>query len=134
VVAPAVVHASRYKTRKGDTVVTVADRFGVTPVQLRRWNNLQGSHLAPGRMLAVSEPIHLAPRAGGSRHGHGKGHSQAQTASRGTHSGSGTHSRSAKAGGGKKPATSHGVSSSSKRVSSSSSASHSAKSTKKKTQ
>ena len=133
-VAPAVVHASRYRTRKGDTVVTVADRFGVTPVQLQRWNKLKGSHLTPGRMLAVSEPIHLAPRAAGSRRSHGKHPGQTQTASRGgSHPASGTHSRSAKASGGKKPASAAGISSSN-RVASSSGAPHSAKSTTKKAQ
>ena len=93
-IAPAVVHASRYKTRKGDTVVTVADRFGVTPAQLRRWNKLQGTRLAPGRMLAVSEPIHLAPRTGRHRHS-------------GNRASSGAKARSQAAGHGKKSAVAH---------------------------
>jgi hypothetical protein len=103
-------------------------------VQLQRWNKLKGSHLTPGRMLAVSEPIHLAPRAAGSRRSHGKHHGQTQPASRGgSHPASGPHSRSAKASGGKKPAAAPGISSSN-RVASSSGAAHSAKSTTKKAQ
>jgi membrane-bound lytic murein transglycosylase D len=100
-VAPSVVHASRYKTRKGDTVVTVADRFGVTTAQLRHWNKLQGSRLTPGRMLAVSEPIHLAPRGVGSRHRRGRGHAAARGTS---HSSSHSRSSSRTASGGKKKA------------------------------
>ena len=62
----------RYKVRRSDTLVTVADRFGVTVEQLRSWNHLSSSRIAPGRSLYVVEPIRLAPktRSGHSRHGH----------------------------------------------------------------
>src|SRR5437016_4378456 len=33
---------SRYKVRRGDTVLSVADDFGVPPEKLRRWNHLKG--------------------------------------------------------------------------------------------
>ncbi len=127
VVAPAVVHASRYKTRKGDTVVTVADRFGVTPAQVRRWNKISGSRLAPGRMLAVSEPIHLAPRMGRARHGRGRnrGHG-AGAASRRSHSHSISHSRLAAASSEKRSGRTHVA------AHRSASPAHAAKSTKKK--
>ncbi|HUZ04679.1 MAG TPA: transglycosylase SLT domain-containing protein [Acidobacteriaceae bacterium] len=49
---------SRYRVRRGDTVVTVADRFGVTASQLRRWNHLRGNHLPAGRVLYVAQPVH----------------------------------------------------------------------------
>jgi membrane-bound lytic murein transglycosylase D len=43
----------RYRVRPGDTLDLVADRFDVTPYQLRRWNNLKSSQLAPGRYLRL---------------------------------------------------------------------------------
>jgi membrane-bound lytic murein transglycosylase D len=52
----------RYKVSRSDTLVTVADRFGVTIEQLREWNHLTSSHIAPGRSLYVVEPIRLAPQ------------------------------------------------------------------------
>jgi membrane-bound lytic murein transglycosylase D len=61
-VAPVATAArsARYHTRRGDTLVTVADRFGVTVDQLRRWNHLSGSQLPAGRVLYVSEPAHVS--------------------------------------------------------------------------
>ena len=58
-VPPAAAPASRrmlYTTRRGDTLVSIADRFGVSLSQLRRWNKLTGTRVAPGRRLHVSEP------------------------------------------------------------------------------
>ena len=57
----------RYTTRKGDTLVTVADRFGVTVQQLRAWNHLSSNAVAGGRSLYVAAPIRLAPTALGRR-------------------------------------------------------------------
>ena len=37
-----------YTARRGDTLVTIADRFGVSLSQLRRWNNLTGTKVEPG--------------------------------------------------------------------------------------
>jgi membrane-bound lytic murein transglycosylase D len=55
---PPVVSAHmRYRVRRGDTLVTVADRFGVTTNQLRRWNGIRSNHLPSGRLLYVSEPV-----------------------------------------------------------------------------
>jgi membrane-bound lytic murein transglycosylase D len=51
----------RYTVRRADTLVTVADRFGITVEQLRAWNHLSSSRVAPGRSLYVVEPIRLAP-------------------------------------------------------------------------
>jgi len=51
----------RYTLRRGDTLVTVADRFGVTVEQLRAWNKLSSGYVVPGRSLYVAEPIRLAP-------------------------------------------------------------------------
>ena len=54
-------HPQRYTVRRGDTLVTVADRFGTTVEDLRRWNNLRASSVGTGRSLYVSEPVHLGP-------------------------------------------------------------------------
>jgi membrane-bound lytic murein transglycosylase D len=51
----------RYAVRRGDTLVTVADRFGVTVEELRRWNHLSSNVVKPGGSLAVAEPVKLAP-------------------------------------------------------------------------
>ena len=48
-----------YTTRRGDTLVSIADRFGVSLTQLRRWNNLTGIKVAAGRRLHVAEPAHV---------------------------------------------------------------------------
>jgi len=53
-------HATQYRARRGDTLVTIADRFGVTVDQLRRWNHLKGAPVAAGRSLYVAEPAHIA--------------------------------------------------------------------------
>src|SRR3984885_11301875 len=52
---------ARYAVRRGDTLITVADRFGVSVGELRRWNHLSSSGLRPHSSLAVAEPIKLAP-------------------------------------------------------------------------
>ena len=46
-----------YIVRRGDTLVTIADRFGVSLSQLRRWNGIpSGIRVEPGRRLRVAEP------------------------------------------------------------------------------
>jgi membrane-bound lytic murein transglycosylase D len=47
----------RYRVRRGDTVITVADRFGITTTELRRWNRISGNRLVAGRTLYVSAPV-----------------------------------------------------------------------------
>jgi membrane-bound lytic murein transglycosylase D len=57
--APTAVPATRmvmYTARKGDTLVTIADRFGVSLNQLRRWNKMEGVKVEAGRRLHVAEP------------------------------------------------------------------------------
>jgi membrane-bound lytic murein transglycosylase D len=51
----------RYAVRRGDTLITVADRFGVSVEELRRWNHLSSNGLKPGSSLAIAEPVKLAP-------------------------------------------------------------------------
>jgi membrane-bound lytic murein transglycosylase D len=50
-------YASHYKTHGGDTVLTVAEDFGVPPDRLRRWNGLKGNDLRHGRVLVVYKPL-----------------------------------------------------------------------------
>ncbi|HLV89158.1 MAG TPA: transglycosylase SLT domain-containing protein [Candidatus Sulfotelmatobacter sp.] len=53
---------TRYKVRRGDTVETVAENFGVSPQQLRRWNGLRGNTLAGRKVLALHLPISPSAR------------------------------------------------------------------------
>jgi len=48
---------SRYKVHTGDTVLSVAEDFGVPADRLRRWNRLKGNALHPGRVLVVYRPL-----------------------------------------------------------------------------
>lgn len=50
-------YASHYKTHTGDTVLTVAEDFGVPPDRLRRWNGLKTNTLRHGRVLIVYKPL-----------------------------------------------------------------------------
>src|SRR6266851_2571741 len=79
--AAAGAHPQRYTVRRGDTLVTVADRFSVSVEQLRRWNRLSSNAVAQGRSLTVAEPVKLAPgtRVRG-RASHGKAASHAAPA------------------------------------------------------
>jgi len=45
-----------YRVRPGDTVDLIADRYNVTAYQIRRWNGLRSSKLAPGRTLHLYVP------------------------------------------------------------------------------
>ncbi|MES2221323.1 MAG: LysM peptidoglycan-binding domain-containing protein [Acidobacteriota bacterium] len=86
---PPVISAHRrYRIRRGDTMVTLADRFGVTTSQLRRWNGLHGNRLPVGRTIYVSEPVRTHGR-------HTSHHSSRSHISRGSkthHSSSASHS------------------------------------------
>jgi len=61
VATAASVHPQRYTVRRGDTLITVADRFGVSVEELRRWQHLSSNAIAPGRAITVAEPVKLAP-------------------------------------------------------------------------
>jgi membrane-bound lytic murein transglycosylase D len=68
--APVAVSSTRmmlYVARKGDTLVTIADRFGVSLTQLRAWNKMSGIKVEPGRRLHIAEP---AGTSHASRSGH----------------------------------------------------------------
>ncbi|MGA9417287.1 MAG: transglycosylase SLT domain-containing protein, partial [Terriglobales bacterium] len=48
---------TRYKVRKGDTVESVAENFGVSAKMVRSWNHLKGSSLAGRKVLYVHLPV-----------------------------------------------------------------------------
>jgi membrane-bound lytic murein transglycosylase D len=57
--APVAAPSSRmvlYTARRGDTLVTIADRFGVSLTQLRGWNKMTGIKVEPGQRLHVAGP------------------------------------------------------------------------------
>ena len=47
----------RYHVRKGDTVESVAENFGVSAKMLRGWNHLKGSSLAGRKVLYLHLPV-----------------------------------------------------------------------------
>jgi membrane-bound lytic murein transglycosylase D len=53
--ASPVTHALLYIARKGDTLVTISDRFGISLSQLRRWNKITGIKVRPGQRLRVAD-------------------------------------------------------------------------------
>ena len=62
-----IARSTRYTAKRGDTLVTLADRFNVSVDQLRTWNHLKGTSLVPGHTLYVSEPARV-----GSSGAHGR--------------------------------------------------------------
>ncbi len=48
---------TRYKVRRGDTVGTVAENFGVSAQMVRRWNGLHGDSLRGRKVLALHLPV-----------------------------------------------------------------------------
>jgi membrane-bound lytic murein transglycosylase D len=71
-VAPAPAPSARmqlYTVRRGDTLVTIADRFGVSLNQLRRWNKITGIKVEPGRRLHVAEPTYVRRATRGQHRG-----------------------------------------------------------------
>ena len=65
--------AVRYKVRKGDTVLSVADDFGVPVEKVRQWNHLSGNSLKAGRSLTLHRPA-TAAAAAPAKGRHGKAH------------------------------------------------------------
>jgi membrane-bound lytic murein transglycosylase D len=72
-----------YKVRKGDTVLSIADDFGVPADKLRKWNRLSGNQLRAGRTLRIYRPVVAEnTRPGGSRKTVAKGASSVHPASK----------------------------------------------------
>ena len=53
--AAAVARSETYRARRGDTLVKIADRFGVTLDDLRRWNHLAGIAVTAGQRIRATE-------------------------------------------------------------------------------
>lgn len=47
---------SSYVVRRGDTLSSIARKFDVSPFEIKRWNNLSGSHITPGTKLKILNP------------------------------------------------------------------------------
>ena len=52
-----------YKVRPGDSLSTIARRYGVTVAQLQSWNDLRGDLIRPGQTLRVSDVVRAPRRA-----------------------------------------------------------------------
>ncbi len=65
-------HPSRYKVRKGDTVESVADDFGVPVEKVRRWNRIRGNSLRAGRTIVIYRPVAAAEYTARSSSARGK--------------------------------------------------------------
>ena len=50
------VATRHYVVKRGDTLDSIARKFDVQSKDLRRWNKLTGSQIAPGNKLTVSRP------------------------------------------------------------------------------
>jgi len=61
--------ATRYKVHTGDTVLTVAEDFGVPPEKVRSWNRLKGNQLHFGKVLLIYKPVDSTdPSPSGAKH------------------------------------------------------------------
>jgi membrane-bound lytic murein transglycosylase D len=89
-IAEPVAQTRIYTVHRGETLVTIADRFGVSLNQLRRWNNISGIKVPPGRRLRVSAPERTA-RSSSASHRSGSSHASAHPSSAPAHR-STTHS------------------------------------------
>jgi membrane-bound lytic murein transglycosylase D len=97
----------RYRVRPGDTVDLIADRYNVTPYQLRRWNGLKSSKLTPGRTLHLYV---TAPASTTSKTSHSQAtsssHARQATTSESRHASTArSHSTQVSAGHSRHPAT-----------------------------
>jgi membrane-bound lytic murein transglycosylase D len=95
-------HATtRYKIRKGDTVESVAENFGVSAKMLRGWNHIKGSSLAGRRVLYLHLPVTRSAgetQVASKRSRNSKHRAGTQTAASSTGSSSGVIHHKVKAG------------------------------------
>jgi membrane-bound lytic murein transglycosylase D len=121
-------HTVLYTTRRGDTLVSVADRFGVSLTQLRRWNKLPstGTRVEAGRRLHVAEPVRVYRTSSTHRRGSAKSSASREIASAAqpSHSASSKSSSTQSHSSKSSHSSKHSTSSSSKSAHSSSSGKH----------
>ncbi len=75
--------ATRYRVRRGDTVLSIADDFGVPPDKLRQWNRIQGNMVRLGQVLRLYRPVGVREAAPEAVAGKSKRKKSAQVASAG---------------------------------------------------
>jgi membrane-bound lytic murein transglycosylase D len=89
VASSSAARSTRYVAKKGDTLVTLADRFNVSVDDLRSWNHLKGTTIAPGHSLYVSEPARVAsPRSHRTTSKAGSTHAKANASAKPAHASS----------------------------------------------
>ncbi len=71
--------AAVYRVRRGDTLVNIADQFGVSVGSLQRWNRLRSRSVSTGRTLYVAEPARISH---GERSARGTGAARARGGAR----------------------------------------------------
>lgn len=77
-------HAVLYRVRRGDTLVGIADRFGVSVRDLRVWNHLRGNYIRAGHLLRIAAPMrHYDRYARGSSRYSGSEHASVYRVRRG---------------------------------------------------
>lgn len=54
--APAKPKVGQYTVHKGDKLATIARRFGVSPADVKAWNNLSNDKLPVGKTIQISAP------------------------------------------------------------------------------
>lgn len=89
-VPPSLAPTSRvrlYTVRKGDSLVTIADRFGVSLNQLRRWNKITGIKVETGRRIQIAEPVAARAASNGHRRRASATTSKTQPSTRSTKTG-----------------------------------------------
>jgi len=69
-----------YTVRRGDSLVTIADRFGVSLNQLRSWNKISGIKVEPGRKIQIAEPAVTRGASRSHRHKSSSASSKTQAA------------------------------------------------------
>lgn len=72
--------ATRYTVRRGDTVLSVADDFGVPAENLRRWNRMKGNSLKAGGVLLIHRPAARSSDGEGERESASRRGSRAKVA------------------------------------------------------
>jgi membrane-bound lytic murein transglycosylase D len=67
-------HPTHYTARRGDTVLSVADEFGIPAEKIQQWNHLKGNALPAGRSLTIFKPSSgAAAEPAGSARSHRRG-------------------------------------------------------------
>ena len=58
-ISKSTANSGKYLIRRGDTLGTIARRFGVTVTDLKTWNELRTSRIRTGKLLTVAPDSHI---------------------------------------------------------------------------